>query len=388
MQQEVPNRRRFDDSTDRYVALLRVMTTIVWDMPASGEFQRGQPGWAAFTGQRFAEYRGSGWLEAVHPEDRAGVKSMWSASVARPSPIEAEHRLRRHDGEYCYVCMCAVPIFEESGARVVEWIGSHTDITSRKQTELSLRNTLAELETANRDLGEASDAKSTFLATMSHELRTPLNALIGYSELLLLGIPGELPATIRPPIERIDLSARHLLQLIEEILTFSRIEAGRERLHYELVELHTVMREVIAVMEPTTTTKGLLFQVDLPSAPVEVVTDPRKIRQILGNLLGNAVKFTARGSITLRARVRDDMLVLEVTDTGIGIARDHLEKIFDPFWQADHGKTRAIGGTGLGLAVTRELAFLLGGTVDVTSAPGKGTRFTVRLPITEPGVEV
>ncbi len=381
---ESTQRRWFDGRDERSTALLRAMTTIVWDADPSGEFQRQQHDWEAYTGQSMEACRGLGWLNAVHPEDRAASAAAWRTAVSSGTPAEMEHRLQRKDGGYAFMCMRAVPVRDPETQRVREWFGSHEDITHRKETELSLRAALARIEAVNAALVDASDAKSTFLATMSHELRTPLNALIGYSELLLLGIPQELPGPIRPHIERIDLSAKHLLQLIEEILTFARIEAGRERLRYELVELSGVMKEVQAVMDPLAAARGLRFVIDVPAEPIQFVTDPRKLRQILVNLLGNATKFTHRGSITLRARTRGNMVELQVQDTGVGIARDHLERIFEPFWQVDQGKTRAVGGTGLGLAVTRELAALMGGGVEVDSRQGVGTTFTVLLPTTQP----
>lgn len=383
MAEPSPARRHFDGTDDRYSALLRAATSIVWDMPASGEFHRHQPDWEAFTGQTFDEYKGSGWLDAVHPDDRDATAAEWRHVIDERNAFELQYRLRQADGEYCYMHVRGTPIADEETGEVREWIGAHSDVTVQKKVEASLRATLGKLEAANREMLEASDAKSAFLATMSHELRTPLNAMIGYSELLLLGIPEEMPPASRPHIERIDLSARHLLQLIEEVLTFSRIEAGTERVHYEVVQFTGVMREVNAVMLPLTNAKGLRFTIDVPTEPIQVVTDPRKIRQILVNLLGNATKFTDHGTITLRARVEDQNLVLQVMDTGIGIAQDHLEKIFEPFWQVDNGKTRSIGGTGLGLAVTRELTLLLGGEVTVDSAPGRGSKFTVILPVNE-----
>ena len=375
------SRRHFDGTDDRYAALLRASTSIVWDMPASGEFHRHQPDWEAFTGQTFDEYVGMGWLIAVHPDDRTRVAAEWTAAVSAGKSFEQTYRLRGADGAYYHMHVRAVPVLDEDETTLREWIGAHADITAQQELEYSLRATLGKLEAANRELSQASDAKSSFLATMSHELRTPLNAMIGYSELLLLGIPTQMPAEIRPHIERIDLSARHLLQLIEEVLTFSRIEAGSERVHYELVQLPGVMREVNAVMQPLTTAKGLTFIIDVPPDPIQLVTDPRKIRQILVNLLGNATKFTESGGIAVRARVVGENLEMTVSDTGIGIAPENQARIFEPFWQVDNGKTRAVGGTGLGLAVTRELALLLGGDVSVSSRLGAGSTFTVTLPM-------
>ncbi|HEX2090926.1 MAG TPA: ATP-binding protein [Longimicrobiaceae bacterium] len=228
---------------------------------------------------------------------------------------------------------------------------------------------------------EANRVKTDFLATMSHELRTPLNAMIGYTDLLAEGIPERVSEPVMGYVRRIGLSARHLLQLIEEILVFSRLEASRETLVAETVELAELVSEVRAIIEPLAAGKGLRFAIRAPEKPVTLRTDPRKVRQILVNLLGNAVKFTEEGEIEFRAERRDGQVMFQVRDTGIGIAPEHLEKIFDPFWQVRQSTTRVASGTGLGLSVTRRLAALLGGRVEVESTPGEGSVFTVRLPI-------
>ncbi|HEX8431111.1 MAG TPA: ATP-binding protein, partial [Longimicrobium sp.] len=233
----------------------------------------------------------------------------------------------------------------------------------------------AEAERANR-------VKSEFLATMSHELRTPLNATIGYAELLLAGIPEPIPDASKEQVRRIALSGRHLLELIEEILTFSRLEAGEERFDAEVVDLATLMDEAAALTEPLALTKGIGFATHFPAAPGTIVTDHRKVRQILLNLLGNAVKFTDAGQVALTLEVIGDEAFFRVADSGPGIAAEHLERIFDPFWQVDVGRTRKAGGTGLGLSVTRRLARLIGGEVEVVSHPGQGSTFTLRLPRT------
>ncbi|HEX6042001.1 PAS domain-containing protein [Longimicrobium sp.] len=231
---------------------------------------------------------------------------------------------------------------------------------------------------------EANRIKSGFLATMSHELRTPLNAMIGYADLLLMGVPEPIPGASAAQVERIRLSARHLLQLIEEILTFSRVEAGRERIGVEPVQLRTLADEVCAIIEPLAGGKGLAFRMDVPAEPVTLHTDPRKVRQILLNLLGNAVKFTAQGEVAFRAELRGDEVCLEVRDTGIGIAPEDLQKVFEPFWQAETEMHARVSGTGLGLPVTRQLAELLGGGIHLTSKPGEGSTFRVRLPLHAP----
>ena len=234
---------------------------------------------------------------------------------------------------------------------------------------------------ARRALEETSRAKSDFLATMSHELRTPLNAMLGYSELLLLGIPEAIPERAREQVERIRLSATHLLQIIEEILTFSRLEAGRERLDLSAVALGELAREVGAIIEPLAAAKGLGFAIDVPAPTLRLQTDARKVRQILLNLLGNAIKFTEAGQVTFAARTDGDGVVFQVHDSGIGIAPEHLERIFEPFWQVHSALHVRVGGTGLGLPVTRQLVELLGGSLHVESELHHGTTFTVHLPL-------
>jgi two-component system, sensor histidine kinase and response regulator len=232
-----------------------------------------------------------------------------------------------------------------------------------------------EAETANRTKGD-------FLAVMSHELRTPLSAIIGYQELLADGITGPVTELQRHQLGRIKVSARHLLELIDEILTYSRAEAGKEEVLYEVTGVNTMVDDAASLIEPLAADKHVTLCVVRLDTPLDIRTDPRKVRQVLVNLLSNAVKFTdAEGSVSLRARRDGDTLELTISDTGIGIEPDHLDRIFDPFWQVEQKPTRRAGGTGLGLSVSRRLARLLGGDVLVTSEPGKGSSFTVLLPV-------
>ena len=223
-------------------------------------------------------------------------------------------------------------------------------------------------------------AKSGFLATMSHELRTPLNAMLGYVDLLLMGIPETIPDASRAQVERIRLASNHLLSIIEEILTFSRLEAGRETVSLEDVDLSAVIGEVTAIIEPLAASCGIEFRVPGRVEPRTLRTDPRKLRQILVNLLGNAVKFTDRGSVSFDVERAGAEVLLHVRDTGIGVDPRFHEMIFEAFRQVDDATTRSAGGTGLGLAVSRRLARLLGGDVTVASEVGAGSTFTVRLP--------
>jgi PAS domain S-box-containing protein len=231
-----------------------------------------------------------------------------------------------------------------------------------------------------REAQAASRAKANFLAVISHELRTPLNAIMGYSDLLGAGISGALSPVQHHQIDRIRASATHLLQLIEEVLNYARIEAGEADVRPEVVDAVELARAAAALIEPITHSKGLDLRIDADS-PITFETDTGKVRQVLVNLLSNAAKFTERGSVTVRVRKSGAEVVYDVVDTGIGIAEDELTRIFDPFWQAERPSTRRVGGTGLGLSVARRYVSLLSGQLAVESRVGHGTRASVHLPI-------
>jgi signal transduction histidine kinase len=245
--------------------------------------------------------------------------------------------------------------------------------------ELATRAALA-IDNAQlyRSAVSASEAKSTFLATMSHELRTPLNAIIGYQSLLKEGIDGPLTEAQVAHLNRIRASADHLLGLIDEVLTFSRVEAGKEVVHREETSLRSIINEAIGMIAPLAEVKGLSLRAE--GDELQLLTDGNKVRQILLNLLSNAVKFTDSGEIVIRSRLDGDSAHISVADTGIGVAGENLERIFDPFWQVEQRSTRKVGGTGLGLSVSRTLARLVGGDIRVESELGKGSTFILTLP--------
>jgi signal transduction histidine kinase len=242
---------------------------------------------------------------------------------------------------------------------------------------LALENAAAARDEAQR----ANRAKNDFLAVMSHELRTPLNAIIGYGSLLRDGIPDPATPGQRQQIERIGASAKHLLALIDEVLTLSRLELGRERITPTAIGVATLVEEAAAMMEPEAHKKGLTLSIVVPEQEVTMVTDTGKLRQALVNLLGNAVKFTDHGEVCIRASYEPEaeLVLFEVEDTGIGIDEQHLPRVFDAFWQVDQAPTRRVGGTGLGLHVTRRLVRLLGGEVAARSTVGRGSCFSIRL---------
>jgi signal transduction histidine kinase/PAS domain-containing protein len=228
----------------------------------------------------------------------------------------------------------------------------------------------------------ASEAKSGFLATMSHELRTPLNALEGYSSLLEEGIYGPVTEAQRGALARMRRARAHLVELIDQVLDVARVEAGTKRVQPEPVRLPALVRDVAEALRGAADARGLSLAVEVRDDVPTLRTDPGMVRQILVNLVGNAVKFTQRGGITVRLLSEADSVRLEVADTGEGIAPELQERVFEPFFQVDPSTTRREGGVGLGLALSREFARLLGGDLTVRSAPGEGTTFTLSLPVT------
>lgn len=248
-----------------------------------------------------------------------------------------------------------------------------------------LRARTKEAERLREVAEEANRAKSTFLAVMSHELRTPLNAIAGYVQLLTMGIHGPVTEAQKTALGRIDRSQSHLLRLINDVLDLARIEAGRVDYAVEDVPVEEVVAGVAPMVEPQFTDKGIAFQVDLPPGLV-MRADREKVQQILINLLGNAVKFTPRGGQVrihaLRPEHAPDRIVVSVSDTGVGIPADEVEKVFQPFVQVDSTDRGASEGSGLGLAISRDMARGMGGDLSATSEVGKGSTFDLSLPAT------
>ncbi len=283
-------------------------------------------------------------------------------------------------------------------------------LVTERERRRRLRERSAELEHLSFELARANRAKSEFLANVSHELRTPLAAIVGYVDLLRDGSYGELAPRMVGPVERIQASAEHLQALVDQILDLAKLSAGRLEVHREALSLRAFVIDVAAEVEPLVVAKGLALSIQVPATLPRLTTDPMHLRQILVNLLGNAVKFTAAGTITVRATLVKDpsaalaalavrqrpllaaggaWIALQVADTGIGIAERDVQRIFDEFEQVDSG-SRADSvrrGTGLGLTITRRLVRLLDGDITVESVLGSGSTFTCWLPV-EPAPRV
>ncbi len=332
-------------------------------------------GLAAHTGHAIADILQQPALSFANilPEDRVAMVAATAESARTLTPFDHQFRRRLPSGEIRWFHSRSNPRRLPDGSTL--WDGIEMDITARKQAEEALRQAKAAAEAANV-------AKSQFLANMSHELRTPMNAIMGMTDLAL----GEdLSPTARDYLQTVKQSADGLLELLNEILDLSRIESGGFQLESTLFDLRQTVQEVIKTLGVRAYEKGLELVCDLGDVPNWLVGDSLRLRQVLVNLVGNAVKFTPKGEVVVSATVQsvepqEVILEFAVADTGIGIAPEDQERIFAPFTQADASTTRQYGGTGLGLTITRRLIDLMGGRVWVESEPGSGStfRFTAR----------
>ena len=280
-------------------------------------------------------------------------------------------------------------LLELDGRDVV--MGIDRDISERRGAEEELaryREHLEELVASRtaelaveRDRAEAADRlKSAFLATMSHELRTPLNSIIGFTGVLLKGLGGPLTEEQSRQLGMVKASAHHLLALINDVLDLSKIEAGQLQVAYAPFEIRAAVEQCARALAPAAGKKGLALVAEVEPGAGTIVSDRRRVEQVLLNLLSNAVKFTEAGSVTVSCVREGAWIVTRVRDTGIGIAPEELPKLFRPFRQLESGLTRRYEGTGLGLSICRRLVEMLGGEIAVESAPGRGSTFRVRLP--------
>lgn len=321
-------------------------------------------------GYSVPELLGRSFADLVHPGDLADVAVAFVQALER-RPQHLTTRGVRQDGEVIDVELTGLPIIV--GDEVVGVYGIARDVTERSRLQ-------QELEEARRTAEEASEAKSVFLANMSHEIRTPLTSVLATSEMLAETAVGEEESRLIAIMRR---AGGRLLRLVDDILDFSRVEAGQATLQDELVDLEELLDEVTAPVRAAADAKGLaLVRVVEPDLP-PFLGDPVRIGQVVGNLLDNAVKFTESGEVRLEVRVEGG-LVVRVADTGIGMTAAQVETVFDSFHQADPSITRRYGGTGLGLAICRQLVALMDGDITVASEPGRGTTFEVAIPLRTP----
>ena len=374
-------------SEERFRSLVTAISQIVWRTNAEGRVESEIQGWEELTGQPIEDSIGFGWVSVVHPGDRERALEAWTDAVRTGALFNTDYRLRMKDESYRWFSARGVPVRDAYGT-VREWVGLCADIESRRRAQEQMELAAEAMEIARDAAVQANRAKSAFLANISHELRTPLNAILGYAEILQEDLRPLNREQMLGDAERIITAGSHLLGVVNDVLDISKIEAGRMNFVVRKVAISEVLHEVQSTIAPLAERNRNTLTIDSNGAGT-LDTDPDKLRQILVNLLSNACKFTENGEVSLYcSRQEDDgrtWVTFEVTDTGIGIADEDLPRLFHDFSQIDASLTRRYGGTGLGLAICQRFASLMGGDILVDSEPGKGSRFTLRLP-TEAGV--
>lgn len=313
-------------------------------------------------------------IAVMHYTAMAGTAFQPAAAAA---PSDSVQLLATHGLAYTAAISCALMVLLALGGAAVDRALQHRAHLATEHARLR-----AEAERARDEAQEANRAKSDFLAAMSHELRTPLNAIAGYTELLQLGIHGPLNEQQQDDLTRIKRSQKHLLGLINDVLNFARLEAGKVQIAPRAASTDAIIDTVEAMIRPQLASHGLRFVCHRPDGDLSVYCDPEKAEQVLLNLLSNAVKFTPRGgTIELQTIVADTVARMSVRDSGVGIPEDKLEVIFEPFVQVDRNFTSLAEGTGLGLAISRDLAQAMGGDLRVRSKLGEGSTFILDLPL-------
>lgn len=371
--------------------ILELSLDAICEFDAEGRFTTVSPACERIWGYRPEELIGTPYIDKVLPEDRPRTLREAERIMAGSATTHFENRYVRKDGSIAQilwaarwseserVMMCAARDASERFRMLEE---------AERQARI-LRRLAGELAVAKERAEAADRTKSAFLATMSHELRTPLNSILGFVGVLLQGLAGPLTAEQSKQLGMVRVSARHLLALINDVLDISKIEAGEMQVHAAPFDLRAAVEKVVESVRSSFEKKGLALTVEVAegTAGLEAFpADQRRVEQILLNLLSNAAKFTEQGGATVSLCRLADEVEITVTDTGAGIRKEDLPTLFKPFRQIDSGLGRSLEGTGLGLAICSKLAALMGGAVTVTSELGKGSAFSLRLPVPKESV--
>lgn len=365
------------ESLKRYRNLADSIPHLIWKARIDGSVEYFNQIWAQYTGLTPELSYGSGWQVVFDSNDLKNFLKIWLQSMDSRQGFEMECRIRRMDGQMRWHLVHAVPEMRRAD-EVIAWLVTCTDIHDRKMTELKLKDT-------EKLAVSASTAKTHFLANMSHEIRTPLSAILGFTELMLNPQQDETERV--HCISTIRRSGRQLLQIIDEILDISKVETGHLEIEKIDVDISSLLTELQSLMNIHAKNKNLDLQFALSSKiPERIISDPTRIRQILTNVIGNAIKFTEKGKVLVqidwhdKAVDRAPFLHFKITDTGVGIEMTQAQKLFQPFTQVDSSTTRRFGGTGLGLALSRQLAQALGGIARLDqSHPGRGSTFVIEI---------
>jgi two-component system CheB/CheR fusion protein len=354
------------ESERRYRSLVSVITDIPCTVDPEGRFVTLQDAWSRYTGQTWEHYRGFGWLDAVHPDDRRSAREKWTEACRSRSLYEVRARIwHAETREFRCIVARATPVLDDHGV-LREWVGACTDIHDEtRQAEALI---------------EADRRKDEFLATLAHELRNPLAPI--RNSLHILKLTGKAEGAVAGVYQMLDRQVKHLVRLVDDLMEVSRITRGRIELRMERTDLASVLQSAVETSRPLIDEAGHRLEVSLPPEPLHLDADSVRLAQVVANLLNNAAKYTDRGGhIRVRARREGSSAVISVRDNGRGIAADVLPKVFDLFTQSNGNLDRSRGGLGIGLTLVRQLVELHGGTVEAHSdGIGHGSEFIVRLP--------
>ena len=362
------------ESEARFRVIAEQSPVMIWRTDARGRCDYVNQTWIAFRGRPADPEPGNPWADGIHPEDRARCLEEYGAAFERRASFELTYRLRRKDGQYRWISDRGTPYHDTRGV-FLGYLGSCLDITERIELETSLEQ--------QRELAEESSRhKTRLVSALSHDARTPLNAVVLAAQLLEIHVGEDEDPEVRECLRTIRLSIRNVLDLLGDLLNLSRIDAGALPAEVSRFPLEEVLAECLASIEPQARLKGLDVRLESgPLAAASLETDRSKLKQILANLLSNALRYTEKGHIRIFGEQTDDQVRIAVEDTGIGIDPADQGRIFDEFAVLDYARRAPGEGTGLGLAICRRLASLLRGEIFLKSAPGLGSTFTLVLPI-------
>lgn len=364
--------KKLRDSEKRFRHMADSIDQMIWVTRPDGFHEYYNKRWYEYTGMPEGSTDGEAWNGVFHPEDQTRAWKLWTHSLKTGEPYEIEYRLRYADGSYRWVLGRALPMRNRRGD-ITKWFGTCTDIHGLKEAE-------ARAEAANK-------AKSDFLANMSHEIRTPMNAVLGLTNVLVK--QNGLPHNVQEMLSTMQVSAQALMELINDLLDISKIETNNIELEAIPVNIHHIINSVMNMLQIKAEEKQLEFTYSPPANQPNqhFVGDPTRIRQILINLISNAVKFTSEGSIHVTYVYKalgeqNYQITVTIKDTGIGISQEKWQQVFEKFTQADTSTTREFGGSGLGLAICKNLAEMMGGDITLKSELGQGSEFvfTIQLP--------
>ncbi|MBC7999849.1 MAG: PAS domain-containing protein [Leptolyngbya sp.] len=374
------------ESDRQFRHLAATLPDIVWIVDNHLQSSFLNERWYQYTGLVPPDGLGSKWQEILHPECLSKALHEWEIAIASKLPYESEQRLRAANGDYRWHLVRGIPIFDSQGA-ISRWFGTSTDIHEKRsysdELEKAVVSRTADLLVARDEAIAANEAKSRFLATVSHEVRTPMAGVIGLVELIgQVATQDDVRSLSKSAFE----SCKRLLQILNNILDASKLQFGAVNLEYRFFSVRSVIGDVVQLVTPEVDKKSVKISSSVDSdIPDLICGDELRVRQILQNLVFNAVKFTEMGSVDIRVSLLErtsagSVLKFSIVDTGIGVTEEQKHKLFQPFAQADDSTTRVYGGTGLGLHICKTLTDLMQGEIGVISQAGQGATFWVRIP--------